>query len=96
MLAFSPDGKRFATAGSDKPNEGTGDEPPEHAVEVLVWNLATGKVKESAPGLTTPVNALAFSRDGRTLAIAVGHMPRLSPKPGRMETQGEIRLWPVK
>ncbi len=55
-VAFSPDGSRLASAGTD------------HTVKV--WNSATGKELLSLDGHSKPVNRLAFSPDGRRLASA--------------------------
>jgi WD40 repeat protein len=58
-VAFSPDGRTFALAGTPRPNrEG----------EVGVWELATGKLRVRYHGHRGRVNALAFSPDGRLLA----------------------------
>jgi RNA polymerase sigma factor (sigma-70 family) len=53
-VAFSPDGKLFASAGADK--------------QILVWDLATGKILHHLPGPSSPVIALVFSPDGTLLA----------------------------
>ena len=58
-VAFSPDGKTLATAGYQ---------------EVLLWDLANAKLlKRIGVGqLTDAVRGLAFSKDGRLLAVAEG------------------------
>jgi WD40 repeat protein len=55
-IAFSPDGKTLASAGSDR--------------KIRFWDLATGKeIRQfSARGA---ISGIAFSPDGRTLALAV-------------------------
>jgi WD40 repeat protein/serine/threonine protein kinase len=55
-VAYSPDGRHFASAGSD------------HTVRV--WDLATGKEERTMRGHAGEVVAVAFSPDGRTVASA--------------------------
>jgi len=57
-LAFSPDGRRIATAGVDR--------------SVIIWNATTGAVLKTLIGHTHAVNGVEFSPDGRLLATA-GH-----------------------
>jgi len=53
-VAFAPAGKSVATASA------TGT--------IVVWDVTTGKERDTLPGHTAQVNALAYTADGRTLA----------------------------
>lgn len=55
-VAFSPDGRRIATASVDR--------------TVHIWDAATGAVLKTLTGHTGPVNGVQFSPDGRLLATA--------------------------
>jgi WD40 repeat protein len=55
-VAFSPDGRKLASASNDK--------------TVRVWDVDSGKVEQTFEGHTDWVKSVAFSPDGRKLASA--------------------------
>ncbi|TXT21140.1 MAG: hypothetical protein FD138_4104, partial [Planctomycetota bacterium] len=60
-VAFSPDGKRLASASGDARNG-----------EVKVWDATTGHETLTLKGHTSQVKSVAFSPDGKRLASASG------------------------
>ncbi|MCW3100866.1 MAG: (Myosin heavy-chain) kinase [Chthonomonadaceae bacterium] len=66
-IAFSPDGKTLAIGGENSTDTPTGT----HYSGVLeLWNVSTGKLIASLPtAANIIVNSVAFSPDGKTLAI---------------------------
>ena len=60
-MAFSPDGRRLASAASGITSD---------RGEVKVWDAATGQETMTLKGHTNYVNAVVFSPDGRRLASA--------------------------
>ena len=71
-VAFSPDGKRLASASEDK--------------TVKVWDAATGQELLTLKGHTSGVYSVAFSPDGKRLASAARTGRSRSGTPGRWMT----------
>jgi internalin A len=87
FLAFSPDGKTLATSGAPGPSHlarvtHTIDDPD----VVRLWDVATGKEKMEL-GVGASLTSLAFSPDGKTLAMGVGGLFGEKKKPG------SVQLW---
>jgi hypothetical protein len=83
-LAFSPDGKWLATA-CDLPDQTLLET---RGSEVKVWEVATGREQCAITLASRSAEALAFSSQGKTLAI--GTVKDLSGSP---PTQSQIELW---
>ncbi|HVX86513.1 MAG TPA: hypothetical protein VH253_17155 [Phycisphaerae bacterium] len=56
-IKVAPDGKTFASAGSD----GT----------VKIWDIASGKLLQTIPGPTNIVRAMDYSSDGKQIAVGL-------------------------
>jgi eukaryotic-like serine/threonine-protein kinase len=65
-VAFSPDGKSLASASADPRHQ----QADQRVGEVKVWDGATGQELRTLPRHDAHVNGLAFSPDGRLLAVA--------------------------
>ena len=77
-VAFSPDGRRLASANGGVHTPG----------EIKIWDPADGRELSTLPAHAAPVRGLAFSPDGRMLAsfsVGVG--------PGGMILPGEVKVW---
>jgi WD40 repeat protein len=59
-LAFSPDGKTLASSGG---NPGV----PAEAGELLLWDLATGRVRPPLVAHRAGLTCVAFTRDGKAV-----------------------------
>jgi WD40 repeat protein len=82
-VAWSPDGKRLASAGGD---------PAGKSGELKVWDLVTGK-EQFTPAANTdyPVSTVAWSPDGKRLAWGGGRISGF-----RNNLPGEIRIWDAR
>src|SRR5262249_37667763 len=69
-VAFSPDGKTLATGCCRKVQKGNGEEL---VGEVRFWDVTTGQEVQALREKLGPVNSLAFSADGKTLAVGLHH-----------------------
>jgi WD40 repeat protein len=98
-VAYSPDGRTLVGAQSmlkEKSSRRTGDTTITTLVyygEVLVWDAQTGQVKTRLNDANGSAWALAFSPDGKWLAIATG--PTTVDKDCKNDCPafGEITLW---
>ncbi|MGO9109284.1 MAG: hypothetical protein ACLP9L_08635 [Thermoguttaceae bacterium] len=71
-LAFSPDGRQMVVGESS---------PPESTVKsrVRIWSLDPARVLKTVPKLVGSVYSVAYSNDGRLLAIGTGDMDERLP-----------------
>jgi WD40 repeat protein len=101
-VAFSPDGRTLAGAQSmlkERTSRRTGDTTITTFIyfgEVLVWDAQSGAVKISLNDDNGPAWALAFSPDGKWLAIATGPTPEDKNCKGVCPAFGEITLWETR
>lgn len=83
-MAFSPDGKRLATAGSTAAVGGRHGLP---GGIVIVWDAQTGKLLHQSERLSTAPSSVIWSRDGKTLAAGT------SGAGGELQEAGEVWVW---
>src|SRR4051812_1379814 len=78
-IAFSSDGLTLATASGDSRS-------------VTLWDVASGRERANLAGHQGPTWSVAFSPDGRQLAVACGRVPA-GDEPAGDGQAGEVRLW---
>jgi eukaryotic-like serine/threonine-protein kinase len=83
-VAFSPDGKRLATASSSERVGGPHGYP---GGEVKVWDAETGKELGRFDDLPHAANGVAFSPDGKLLAASTRGAG------GELPDAGQVRVW---
>src|SRR5499427_8297432 len=98
-VAYSPDGRTLAGAQSmlkERLSRRTGDTTITTYIyygEVLVWDAQSGALKMTLNDDNSPSWALAFSPDGKWLAVASGPTPEDRKCKGVCPAFGEIILW---
>jgi WD40 repeat protein len=85
-LALSADGQFLASASADREDE----EQAKKKTDVNVWDLSSGMLRAGLKGHAGVVRSLAFTADGKLLAVGSGAW-RLWGVPGG----GEIKVWDV-
>ena len=83
-MAFSPDGKRLATAGSVAAVGGRHGLP---GGIVIVWDAETGKIVHKSDRLSTAASSVVWSPDAKMVAAGT------SGAGGELQEAGEVWLW---
>lgn len=83
-MAFSPDGKRLATAGSVAAVGGPHGLP---GGIVIVWDTETGRIIHQSDRLSTAASSVAWSADGKRFAAGTNGAG------GELPEAGEVRVW---
>ncbi len=94
-VAFSPDGVLLASCAG--PGDGDSKEVLRNwkEAEIVLWEVATGKRRATLQGQPGTAMALAFSPDGKKLAVAGGTFDPDARNSDLRWKQGEARLWDV-
>src|SRR6266540_3827863 len=91
-VAFSPDGKAIASCASSASHSGTSINEPQFGT-VKIWEATTGTEAYSFRATTNDVYDLAFSPDGKLLALATGYWGRNWKSGGH---PGAVQRWDWK
>lgn len=91
-IAFSPDGKTIASADSEK--ESNSLELSDKMVKL--WDAQTGKFLQTLVGTKTRLTSIAFSPDGRILAIGGIKQSGLFAGHHGEGTVGHVTLWDLQ
>jgi WD40 repeat protein len=83
-MAFSPDGKRLASAGSVAAVGGPHGLP---GGIVVVWDAETGKLVHRSDTLSSAASSVAWSADGKRVAAGTNGAG------GELPEAGEVRVW---
>ncbi len=97
-MAFSPDGKRLATAGSVAAVGGPHGLP---GGVVTIWNAETGKIVHKSERLSTAAGSVAWSADGKRIAAGTNGAGGELPEAGQVwvwsaETGKPLRSFSIK
>lgn len=83
-MAFSPDGKRLATAGSVAAVGGPHGLP---GGIVIIWDAKTGKLLQKSAKLSTAASSVAWSADGKRFAAGTNGAG------GELPEAGQVHVW---
>jgi WD40 repeat protein len=95
VLVFSPNGKTLATGSDSKPNGDFITSAPwgDGKGVVKLWDVVTWKVIAASQEHVAPVEALAFTTDGKTLVYTTGEVKSWTPGGfGLTSSWGEVLL----
>ncbi len=83
-MAFSPDGKRLATAGSDAAVGGRHGLP---GGTVISWDVDSGKLIHKSERFSTAASSVVWSEDGNRIAAGTNGAD------GELAVAGQVAVW---